>query len=334
MQKTTLAKSMLLLSILGGNAALAEGQPEFYGQMNLGMLDAKNAAGERLWQVENQASRLGVKGEQELENALKLIYQYEVGVNPADNAKPILSQRNAFVGVKGGFGQIIMGNFDTPLKLAQGKVDLFNDTALDMTGLLAGEIRHNQSVQYSTPKLFDALTASLDWMPKEKKAQKDGLSAAVNYQSSLLSVSLALDNKVTGDGGVVTGKGDPLNSLRMVLTLNPISNLQLGLLAQSSQGIDQDKSEELGWLASAQWTLDKLALKAQFGQGLADKTKTGAKTDASISQAELGVDYLLGKNTIGYVYSGMTRFEDGAGGTVAGKSRDESSTGFGLKYKF
>ena len=146
-----------------------------------------------------------------------------------------------------------------------------------MTGLFAGEIRqikvcNTARRNYSTP-----LTASLDWMPKEKKAQKDGLSAAVNYQSSLLSVSLALDNKVTGDGGVVTGKGDPLNSLRMVLTLNPISNLQLGLLAQSSQGIDQDKSEELGWLTSAQWTLDKLALKAQFGQGLADKTKTGAK---------------------------------------------------------
>ena len=55
----------------------------------------------------------GCKRRTRIRNALKLIYQYEVGVNPADNAKPILSQRNAFVGVKGGFGQIIMGNFDT-----------------------------------------------------------------------------------------------------------------------------------------------------------------------------------------------------------------------------
>jgi predicted porin len=203
-----------------------------------------------------------------------------------------------------------------------------------MKAFLAGEVRHNQSVQYSTPKLFEALTAHVDWMPKEKKAQKEGLSASLEYQSSLLTLALAVDNQVAGDGGVVTGKADPLNSVRAVLTVKPLSSLQLGLLAQNSQGIDQDKSEETNWLASAQWTIDKLALKAQFGQGLADKTKTGAKTDAGISQAVLGVDYILGKNTTTYVYSGITRYEDGAGGTVAGKSREESTTGFGLKYKF
>lgn len=334
MQRSKLTKAILVLSLFGANAVMAEGQPDFYGQFNLGLLDAKKDTEGRLWQVENQASRLGVKGEQELDNALKLIYQYEVGINPADKTTPILSQRNAFAGIKGAYGQIIMGNFDTPLKLAQAKVDLFNDTALDMTAFLAGEVRHSQSVQYSTPKLFDALTVNLDWMPKEKKANKEGLSASLEYQSSLLTLALAVDNQVAGDGGVVTGKGDALNSVRAVLTLKPLSSLQLGLLAQTSQGIDQDKSEEINWLASAQWTLDKLALKAQFGQGLADKTKAGAKTDASISQAVLGVDYLLGKNTTAYLYSGVMRYEDGAGGTVAGKSRDDSTTGFGLKYKF
>ena len=53
-----------------------------------------------------------------------------------------LTQRNRFVGIKSQqFGTVKFGKYDTYLKLAQGKIDLFNDFAADMEFTIAGENR-------------------------------------------------------------------------------------------------------------------------------------------------------------------------------------------------
>ena len=42
---------------------------------------------------------------------------------------------------------------DTPVKIAQGKIDLFNDTAGDIKNILWGENRSRKIVQWSSPSL-------------------------------------------------------------------------------------------------------------------------------------------------------------------------------------
>jgi predicted porin len=88
---------------------------------------------------ENNASRLGVKGEYDFGNGLSGIYHIELAINPdkgsggsatgntaQDNT---IDRRFAFAGLKGGFGTALFGTASSPYKMAGVKLDPFYDTS-------------------------------------------------------------------------------------------------------------------------------------------------------------------------------------------------------------
>jgi len=99
------------------------------------------------WSVASNASRFGVKGDADLGDGFTALYKIEWQVsadtgNHSSNKTAFdelneeieysddsgdLKARNRYVGLSGGFGTVLLGLMDTPLKKAQGKVDLFND---------------------------------------------------------------------------------------------------------------------------------------------------------------------------------------------------------------
>lgn len=321
----------LLICLLAATSAQAA--PDVYGKLSLSLDNSRDANGDKLWSLDNQASRLGVKGKIELDNNLKAIYQYEVGMDPSDSSKPLFGLRNSYVGLEGGFGQLIGGTFDTPFKAAQAKVDLFNDTSLDISNYLAGEVRHDQSLQYTTPTI-GGLVAKVDWMPAQAAADDDGVAASLSFKQDSVELALAATQKVAGDGGVVTAKTDPLDAVRVMLSFTPGDALKLGVMAQQAEGVDANKSRETGWMVSAAYNIDRVTLKAQAGQGLADKDATGASSDAKQEQLALGVDYKLAKSVKAFTYAGLTRNSDGADGTAVGETRKDYSAGVGLALSF
>jgi predicted porin len=329
-KKTTL--SLLVCGLVV--AAQAQAAPAFYGKLSMSLDNSRDANGDNLWHLDNQASRLGVKGKVDLDNGLEAVYQYEVGMDPSTSKTPLFGLRNSFAGLEGSFGQLIGGTFDTPFKQAQGKVDQFNDTRLDVTSYLAGEVRHDQSVQYTTPKLPGGLVATVDWMPAQTAADDDGVSASVGIKQDRFEAALAMEQKVAGDGGIVTAKANPLDAARVMLSFAPSDSVKLGLMAQQAEGVDADKSREKGWMASAAWTLDRLTLKGQVGQGLADKDAAGNSSDAKQEQLALGVDYKLAKSVKAFSYAGMMRNSDGAAGTAVGETRKDYSVGVGMSLDF
>src|SRR5690625_7542414 len=52
-----------------------------------------------------------------------------------DNGEAFTSARDTFVGVRGSFGMVRVGQFDTPFKRARGPVNLFGDLVGDMRNL-------------------------------------------------------------------------------------------------------------------------------------------------------------------------------------------------------
>lgn len=324
--------ALLLCGLVAASPALA--QPELYGKLSLALDNSREADGDKLWGLKDQASRLGVKGSIQLEGSdLKAVYQYEMGMNPSKSDRPLFGLRNSFVGLEGSFGQLVGGTFDTPFKVAQGKVDLFNDTSLDISSYLAGEVRHDQSVQYTTPTL-GGLTAKIDWMPAQDAALDDGLSASLNYKLNVVEVAVAATQKVAGDGGIVTAKTDPLDAVRVMVSLAATESLRLGVMAQQAEGVDANKSQEKGWLLSAAYALDRVTLKAQVGQGLAAKDAAGNSSDAKQEQLALGMDYKLAKRVTAFSYAGVMRNSDGANGTVAHETRKDYNIGVGLSLSF
>jgi predicted porin len=107
---------------------------------------------------EGRASRLGVKGSEDLGNGLKAIYQVELGINLNDTNNNVLSNsdsityRNTFVGLAGNWGTLLGGRHDTPMKISTGKLDLFADTMADYNGTVGfNDFRADNVVAYISP---------------------------------------------------------------------------------------------------------------------------------------------------------------------------------------
>ncbi len=108
--------------------------------------------------------RIGIKASEDLGNGLKGIAKYEFKADAADNsvtsAKGSLSGRDSFVGLKGSFGTVTLGNLKSPYKYAGGvKYDPFVTTALEArkhggmtSGIYGTNGFINDLIGYSSPK--------------------------------------------------------------------------------------------------------------------------------------------------------------------------------------
>ena len=76
----------------------------------------------------SNSSRLGVKYKEDLGNGLTAVGKMEWHVSLTDDKD--LKRRNRYVGLAGGFGTVLLGRHDTPMKIIGRKVDLFNSTQL------------------------------------------------------------------------------------------------------------------------------------------------------------------------------------------------------------
>lgn len=331
--KCKLLGRALMMSLLAV-PAMGMAQPHYYGKLSVGLANREDtASNDRLWELTNRASRLGLEGEVALQPNVTLLYQYEVGIDPTTDAGDVLSLRNSYLGLAGTYGQLIAGTFDTPFKEAQGDIDRFNDTLFDMSNLLAGEVRHDQSLQYTSPSA-GGLQLTLDWMPSQVPQQEDGIAAMLGYAAGQLQLNVAVSHEVSGDGGIVTDDADHLDAVRLAMQWQATDALNLGLLVQQTEATGNNETREQTWLASVAYEAGRWAYKAQLGQGVADKNAAGQSIDAQRSQLALGVDYDVGKAVTAYSYVGMYRDEDGAGSTVVGEENTYAGVGVGLTYAF
>ncbi|MCU7918053.1 MAG: porin [Candidatus Thiodiazotropha sp. (ex Epidulcina cf. delphinae)] len=162
-------------------------------------------------QINNRTSRLGVKGSEDLGNGLTAVYKIEYGVNISTNpggnefsGDGSLGARNAFVGLAGGFGTVVLGRHDTPLKISTGSLDYFGDTAVDnnlnYTESLVDR-RADGTLAYISPSL-GGVTLAAALVPGENN-EADGLadaySLAAMYSNAGIFASLAYEG---ADGNI------------------------------------------------------------------------------------------------------------------------------------
>jgi predicted porin len=319
MRLTIMKKTALSLAIAAVIPAFAQAEkveielPKFYGKVNVSV-QATDEADTNISEVVSNASRLGVKGKIDLNHGLEGVYkaEYQTAVDNGDadsktDGNQAFSQRNIYAGIKGGFGQVIVGKFDTPLKKAQKKVDLFNDLEGDIkSAITASDNRASNSTQYSTPKLA-GLTANVAHIASEDETVNDGTSASVTYSRDKIYAAVAYDTDVEADGVDVT---------RLVAQYS-IAGVQLGGLWER-QEVDGADDEQMGWVTSVAYKLTSdIKLKAQYGES--DIVKNQAKTYS------LGVDYKLAKGAKAYAFATDEEFGDDSSKEYAG---------VGLEFKF
>lgn len=296
--------------------------PEFYGKINVSVQNTQEGD-TSVSEVVSNASRLGVKGKIEFNHGLTGVYQAEYQFNAdGDNnetldgetstglpveveGSEVFSQRNTFAGIKGNFGQVIIGNFDTPLKKAQAKIDLFNDLEGDIKSVITkSDNREKNSVQYNTPTIA-GLVATVAHIASEDETVNDGTSSSLTYTRNAFYAAAAYDTDVEADG---------IDATRLVAQYS-VAGITLGGLWETQQ---QNGDNKDGWVYSAAYKLNSdIKLKAQYGES--DIVKDNAKTYS------LGADYKLADSAKAYAF--ITDEEYG----------DNSSNeyyGIGLEYKF
>jgi predicted porin len=327
-------KTILSLAIATALPAFAYAEkvevelPEFYGKINVSVQNTQEGDSS-ISELVSNASRLGVKGKIELSHGLTGVYQAEYQYNAdGDNdetlkgetstgddvdvkGSEVFSQRNTFAGVKGSFGQVIVGVFDTPLKKAQKKIDLFNDLEGDIKSVITNsDNRKANSVQYNTPSI-SGLVATVAHIASEDETVNDGTSSSLTYSRNAFYAAVAYDTDVEANGIDVT---------RLVGQYS-IADITVGGLWETQQ---QNGKNRDGWVYSAAYKLTSdVKLKAQYGEsdiaGKDDKVKDNAKTYS------LGVDYKLAKGAKVYAFATDEEY---------GKNSSNEYYGIGLEYKF
>lgn len=308
MKKTALSLAITAVLPAFANAEKVEVElPEFYGKVNISVQNTQEGD-ESISEVSSNASRLGVKGKIDLKHGIQAVYQaeYEMYIDDGDNGGKTFKQRNTFGGFKGDFGQLIIGNFDTPMKKAQKKIDLFNDLEGDIKSAITdSDNRTKNTVQYNTPNVA-GFVATVAHIASESETINDGTSSSLSFSNDGLYAAIAYDTDVNLDTDV----------LRLVAQYS-IADLTLGgLWEQDNRAGDSNDNE--GWVYSAAYKINSdITLKAQYGES--DIVKDDAKTYS------LGADYKLAKAV--KVYAFVTDEEFG----------DNSSNeyyGVGTEFKF
>lgn len=322
MKKPLIAMAASLAMVAG-----AEAETKLYGKFNVSVqqqtweADASEGGyDDPRYLLESHASRLGVKGSEDLGSA-KAIYQmeYETFVDDGDkgsNKNQTFTQRNIYVGLDyGTMGAVKMGMFDTPVKVSQGKFDLFNDL-VDIKLVLAGENRMANQLNYTTGD-FGGVKASISTIMSEVDGNSNGTSASVTYKQGDLYVSVAMDDNLPGKEV----------STQRLTALYQLGDIRLGALVQSvdekdtagcGDNNDVKDCDTLGYAVNASYKMGKNKFKVQY-EAADQKAEEGKSTS-------LGVDHKLGKATTAYFAYNMIEEKADKSGV--------STAALGLVHKF
>jgi predicted porin len=332
-------KSLIALAVAGSFAApafAATSNVDIYGVLNVSVNSVNDGVSntDRSTSVTSNASRFGIKGTEDLGGGLAAIWQFENGIN-MDEASGSVANRNTFLGLKGGFGTVLAGNHDTPMKLLGRSVDNFGDTMADSRNLLgatannggtAFDQRTKNTLAYISPS-FSGLTVIGAYVADHQIAgstascatgldcnKNDAYSVSANYANGPMMLGLGYEKHNVSP--------DSRKMWRLVGGYT-IGDLKLG--AQYENGtadtalIAADRS---AWGLFANYTMGAVVLKGNYLSvgDYKNSSNTGAK------QYTLGADYNLSKRTTVYgLYAKVTN-DSGAKFGLGDGAKDSDST--------
>lgn len=114
MKKEILVKSAIASAIVAATTVTTIADATVYGRFR-GVVNCSDPAGgaDTDCGVQNNSSRFGIKASHKINDGLTAFGKYEFGVNIDDNTG--VSGRQAYVGLKGGFGEVSLGERITPM---------------------------------------------------------------------------------------------------------------------------------------------------------------------------------------------------------------------------
>ena len=204
------ALAIFTMPATGQAVELAGKKLELYGKVHVSLdsSDPDVSGEDTQTSVSNNSSRIGFKGQHKINDATKLLWQYEQDVK-IDETGDGFANRNSFIALKGDFGEVLAGHYDTPSKTLGSKWGMFSDTAGDRRAIFGAYSGYGNKLNdrgenailyrnsfgnialaamYSTSNPTTEVSGSLD------DNDSDVTSVSVTYKDDSLTVAAAIEN--------------------------------------------------------------------------------------------------------------------------------------------
>ena len=366
MKKTLIALALTALPV----AAMAD--VVLYGQIKGGVgttfSDGNNDGS--ITQMEDYGSRIGFKGEEDLGNGLKAIWQVEQRVSLAGaQGSEGFNTRDTFIGLEGGFGKVRAGYVSDQFNENMETMDIWEyrtGKGAQARGLniMTRHDNRQQGVRYDSPNFggFDFnITHQLADSAVEKNYEPnrstEGQATIVglNYENSGFFGKLGYGNykhkAVDKDGSQEDGHvvrvegGYDANNLFVGLAYQYAKNMP-GWIATGNAATNDaalaDKAQEAA--VSVAYTMGAVTPKITYAHGWDLKNNGDKIKNSGYDQVIIGADYALSKRTTALVSAGwmnsgstlksVTKNSKGQVTGAAFEDDDIYSIGVGVRHKF
>ena len=367
MKKTLIALALVSLPLA------ASADVVLYGQIKGGVEVSKNFTKAKegtkkgtLTHIVDYGSRIGFKGHEDLSNNLRAIWQLEQDVSIGGEESGF-SNRDSFIGLNGNFGTVKAGYIETPVKTANGRLDVweYSDSAAGLGTYTRSNaaVKRAGAISYETPNMA-GFSAQAYASPSDNNngdkfsfgnynKTKDSAiyGAKVGYENSGFFADVAgtyVKNAQAGNkkvGTIDAGK----DGYQAVANVGYDANNWLaGVSYQQGRYVDTvgsligekmsndsviKRSQEVA--GTVAYTLnDSLRLKgsAAYGFGI-DTVDATPWNDAKYMQGVVGADYLLSKRTALNGQVGYLEFKRPVPNESSVKLK-KGTVGVGLSHKF
>lgn len=300
--KTTLNTAALAAMLAAASAAQAQSNVQVYGVVDLGLA---KISGKPLVQRENHASRLGLRGSEDLGGGLQAIFNLESEILADTGAyKGVLFERQAYVGLKGGFGTLLVGRTKNIVDGALSRVEPFNadgvigkiNEAMMRSSVLSSRV--NNALTYTTPK-YMGFGAGVQYAVSEVKGADAGVDVLITYDRDAVSLHAGYARPVqtatllAKPSLYTIGGGYRLGAARVTA-------------AYAKGDTDVAANGKLtAYLVGWNYTVGKGDLKAVVSRQ--EQSNNVARDLEKVRQIGVGYDYHLSKRTDLYSYLGRER---------------------------
>lgn len=343
-------------------APLAHADVTIYGRMHLDVESTKAGAANlpSITKVQSDTSRIGFKGNEDLGNGLKAVWQVESGFAADDGSTGILGSRETFIGLSSNtLGTLKAGNFLVAIDDLHGiagntfqyTTGISNDAALWLNGgnLATGgfDVRAGNSVSYQTPTI-NGFSSRVQY----SLTTGAGGSEAIKGGASVISANVQYEN-----GGLRVGYGFQQNRDMKVTSANFYEHGMTNMLAAGYNFgtiyvgglLERDKLKNINSSGNdrtrnygsvlASYTVGNNVFSAQYGKAGAWSGAAGVG-DSGATLGTLAYNYVLSKNT--QIYLLATSINNGVNGayvlggspTTTTAMRNQHSIALGMWKNF
>ena len=349
MKRTLIAAA----AVLAAGTAFAQSSVTLYGRVNTSVeYQTNHHAGDDTSRtvLQNNASRWGLRGSEDLGSGLKALFVLESGFQSdtgAANAAGSLFGREAWVGLAGNFGRVRLGNLapTAAYYTLADYVSLHNHdtgTSEDKLYLYAGGAPLTNAIAYNTPSFGGVVVEAQFGLKETTVGGKNTAVVAANYDRGPLHLGASFVNGPTALGSFFTGAATAPSATYLdskeygVRALYELGAFTVGAyyVRNDLEGAGLADVKRDAYRLAGMYTMGAAELHANVG--FADDLKVGGTDTKSTSalQYTLGANYNLSKRT--KVYAFYTRVNNSKGiayfNTVLGD--DFSSVAVGVRHNF